>query len=178
MINKLPKTPSDQSNWDEERDVSLEYVALSADEAQSWRKRHTQMNIWNVLGIQAVVGLCATVGSYLVQISFGLTQVWSSTLYGALVVLLPGALFARGLGSKFGGASVGASVLKFFVWESVKIAVSIAMLMTANRWIGGVLSWPALLFGLIVTFKGFWGFVVWSNVMRASPKNNNSNIYR
>jgi ATP synthase protein I len=170
MINKLPKTPNNQPSWDEERDVSQEYVTLSADEARSWRKRHTQINIWNVLGIQAIVGLGATFLSYLVQICVGLHQVWSSTLYGALVVLLPGALFARGLGSKFGSASVGASVLKFFVWESVKIAFSIAMLMSANRWMGGELSWPALLFGLIVTFKGFWGFVVWSNVMRAGPK--------
>jgi ATP synthase protein I len=41
------------------------------------------------------------------------------------------------------------------VWEMVKIALSIAMLVIAPRWVSD-LSWPALLVGLVLTMKVYW----------------------
>ena len=41
------------------------------------------------------------------------------------------------------------------LWECVKIAVSVALLMLAAR-IVQPLSWPALLVGLVVCIKVYW----------------------
>jgi len=49
----------------------------------------------------------------------------------------------------------GAAVLGFFVWEVVKIALTVVMLALATRVIDE-LSWPAMLVGLVVTMKVYW----------------------
>ena len=41
------------------------------------------------------------------------------------------------------------------VWELVKIALTVAILVAAPRWVEA-LSWPALLAGLVLTFKVYW----------------------
>jgi len=43
----------------------------------------------------------------------------------------------------------------FFVWEAVKIGVSVAMLAAAPRLVAD-LDWLAMLIGLIVTLKVYW----------------------
>ena len=78
-----------------------------------------------------------------------------SAAYGALAVVLPAALFARGVTSKVASLNAGAAVLGFFVWEMVKIALTVAMLFAATRVVPD-LSWPAMLAGLIVTMKVYW----------------------
>ena len=78
-----------------------------------------------------------------------------SAAYGALAVVLPAALFARGVTSKVASLNAGAAGLGFFVWEMVKIALTVAMLFAATRVIPD-LSWPAMLAGLIVTMKVYW----------------------
>jgi len=70
-------------------------------------------------------------------------------------VVLPAALFARGVTSKAASLNAGAAVLGFFVWEMVKIALTVAMLFAATRVVPD-LSWPAMLAGLIVTMKVYW----------------------
>jgi ATP synthase protein I len=37
----------------------------------------------------------------------------------------------------------------------VKIALTVAMLMVAPRWVAG-LSWPAMLVGLVLAMKVYW----------------------
>jgi len=81
-------------------------------------------------------------------------------------VVLPTFICARGLGSKF-GAGVAASVIKFFVWEFAKIALSVSMLILAPRLMVDELSWPALMVGLVFTFKGFWVYLVWRDRSRS-----------
>lgn len=76
---------------------------------------------------------------------------WSAA-YGALCVLLPAALFARGV---LRPAPVGVAVMGFFVWEGVKLALTFAMLAAAPKLLAG-LVWPALLVGLVVTMKTSW----------------------
>jgi ATP synthase protein I len=87
---------------------------------------------------------------------------WSAA-YGALCVVLPAALFARGLMSRFSSLNAATAGFGFFVWEAVKIAASVGMLAAAPRLITG-LDWLALLAGLIVTMKMYW--LAW----RLAPK--------
>ena len=41
------------------------------------------------------------------------------------------------------------------VWEMVKIALTVAMLVAAPRLVSGLI-WPALLVGLVLTMKVYW----------------------
>jgi ATP synthase protein I len=78
-----------------------------------------------------------------------------SALYGALAVIFPAALFARGLTSRVSALNAGAAVFGFFLWEMVKIGLTVAMLFAAPRLVSD-LSWPAMLAGLVVTMKVYW----------------------
>jgi ATP synthase protein I len=79
---------------------------------------------------------------------------WSAG-YGALAVVIPSAVFARGLTGRFSSLNAGTAVLGFFLWEMVKLVLSVAMLLAAPRLITE-LSWPAMLVGLVVTMKAAW----------------------
>jgi ATP synthase protein I len=83
---------------------------------------------------------------------------WSA-LYGAAAVVVPGAVFARGLTGRLASINPATAVTGFFVWEFVKIGLTLAMLVAAPRLVTG-LSWPALLAGLVVTMKVVW-LAVW-----------------
>ncbi len=145
----------------DENEALEEFVAMSAKDAEQWRQQHPQPNVWGVILSQGLVGLVGTVFLYFCQLMFGQTGWGVSGLYGVFVVVFPGAVCVRGLNSKFGRGSLGISVAKFFVWEFVKVALSVAMLFSASKLLGESLSWPSLLIGMVLAFKGFWGFVVW-----------------
>jgi ATP synthase protein I len=83
-----------------------------------------------------------------------MSAAWSAG-YGALAVVIPAALFARGLTGQFASANPGTAVAGFFVWELVKIGATIAMLYAAHRLVRD-LSWPAMLVGLVATMKVYW----------------------
>ena len=83
-----------------------------------------------------------------------------SLLYGAATVVLPGALMARGMTSRLSSMTPGTSAIGFMVWEMVKIAVSIAMLMLAPKLVQP-LVWPALLAGLVLCMKVYWFALLW-----------------
>jgi ATP synthase protein I len=51
--------------------------------------------------------------------------------------------------------NAGSAVFGFFLWEMVKIGLTIAMLIAAPRLVND-LSWPAMLVGLVVTMKVYW----------------------
>ena len=82
-----------------------------------------------------------------------------SALYGAAAVVVPGAVFVRGLTGRLASINPGTAVAGFFVWEFVKIGLTLAMLVAAPRLVAD-LSWPALLAGLVVTMKVVW-LAVW-----------------
>ena len=84
-------------------------------------------------------------------------------------MVIPGALFARGLLSKVSTINPAAAVTGFFLWEMVKIGLVLAMLYAAPRLVTD-LSWPAMLVGLVVTMKVVW-LVLWLEV-RARRKSN------
>ena len=139
-------------------DLDAEYKPLTADEARELRARHPSISPWWVIAGQLVVGLLVALAAW------GLTGRqnlgWSAG-YGAIAVVIPAAVFARGLTGRFSSLNPGTAVVGFFLWELVKMALSIAMLFAAPRLITA-LSWPAMLIGLVVTMKAAWLAVMFS----------------
>jgi ATP synthase protein I len=86
--------------------------------------------------------------------------VFWSALYGAGVVVVPGALMARGMTSPLTSLSPLGSAAGFMFWEGVKVLASIVLLILASR-IVQPLSWPALLAGLVVCIKVYWLALAW-----------------
>ena len=133
---------------------------LSRSEAQAFREQHPTLSPWVILAGQAGGGLVAAVIAWLLT---GLASVGWSALYGAAAVVIPGALFARGLMnglvSKVSPTNPAAAVTGFFLWEMVKIGLVLAMLFAAPKLVPS-LSWPAMLVGLVVTMKVVW-LVLW-----------------
>lgn len=137
----------------EVEDEDSDFKPLTAQEAQEWRKRHPALSVWRLVLAQAVVGVLATLVAWLVS---GKSQVAMSAGYGALAVVLPSALFARGMGRiKNSAGSANAMLTGFFGWEMAKIALTVAMLAAAPKLIDA-LSWLALLAGMVVTMKTYW----------------------
>jgi ATP synthase protein I len=133
----------------EEQDT---FKPLSADQVAELRKSQPLLSVWRVVGVQVLLGLLVAV---LVWVLSGSLVAVYSALYGALAVVLPAALFARGLTSRVSALNVGAAVFGFFLWEMVKIGLTVAMLFAAPRLVSD-LSWPAMLAGLVVTMKVYW----------------------
>jgi len=136
----------------EEQDVEDTFKPLSAEQAAELRKRLPLLSIWRVLGVQVLLGLLV---AGLVWLMSGRVAAVYSSLYGALTVIIPAALFARGLTSRVSALNAGAAVFGFFLWEMVKIGLTVAMLFAAPRLVSD-LSWPAMLAGLVVTMKVYW----------------------
>ena len=130
----------------------LPFRQLSAAEAQRLREEHPPVSPWRVVAGQMVVGLLVALAAW------GLTgrqNVGWSAGYGASAVVIPAAVFARGLTGRFSSLNAGTAAFGFMLWEMVKIALTVAMLVVAPRWVSG-LSWPALLVGLVLTTKVYW----------------------
>jgi ATP synthase protein I len=144
-MSRIVSVPDDEEN-------NASFKPLTALQAQALREAHPALSPWWVVLGQALVGLLVAL------VTWGLTGqhnlAWSAG-YGALAVIIPAALFARGLTSRMSRASPGAAVFGFFLWEMVKIALTIAMLFAAPRLIAN-LSWPIMLVGLVVTMKVYW----------------------
>ena len=101
--------------------------------------------------VQACVGLVlALVGGW-----WGGSHVAWSVGYGALTVVLPAMLFARGVRGRFASLNPGSAMIGFFLWEFVKLIVTFVMLALAPKFVVA-LSWPAMLVGLVVTMKVYW----------------------
>ena len=148
----MTRTPS----LDEAEGEDAHFKPLTREQAQELRRDSPSISVWAVLSGQLLAGLLAAGVAWLVT---GKVQVGWSVMYGSLAVVIPAAIFARGLTSKAASFNAGAAVLGFFIWEMVKIGSTIAMLFAAPRWIEN-LSWPAMLAGLIVTMKVVW-VVLW-----------------
>lgn len=125
---------------------------LTAEQAKVLRATQPQLSPWRVVGWQLVAGVLVSSVAWLVSQQAAVA--WSAA-YGALTVILPAALFARGLTGRFSSINPGTAVFGFFLWEMAKIALAVAMLVAAPRWVVP-LSWPALLVGLVVTMKVYW----------------------
>jgi ATP synthase protein I len=84
---------------------------------------------------------------------------WSA-LYGAAVVVVPAALMARGMTSPLSSVNPMTSAFSYGVWQAVKIGASVLLLWAAPKLVP-MLSWPALLAGLVVCIKVYWVALSW-----------------
>ena len=126
-----------------------DFTPLTPQQAQRLIAQNPSLSVWWVLAGQLVVGVFTAFAAGALTGQW--TSAWSA-FYGCLAVVIPGALFARGLRSQFSSISAVTAGFGFFVWEAVKIGVSVAMLAAAPRLVAD-LDWLAMLIGLIVTLK-------------------------
>lgn len=152
--------------WDDEDKEAAGAAAfkpLTREEAQALRAKDPPLSPWRVVGVQAgagvVVALCALLFT-------GRPEAGWSALYGAAVVVVPGALMARGMTSRLSSISPGTSAVSVLLWASVKILVSVAMLVIANR-VVQPLVWPALLLSLVLCLKVYGVALIWRGRRRA-----------
>jgi ATP synthase protein I len=82
-------------------------------------------------GGQVVVGLVTAVVAWVIT---GKANVGWSAGYGALAVVIPAAIFARGLTGRISSLNAGTAAFGFLLWEMVKIALTVAMLMARQGW--------------------------------------------
>jgi ATP synthase protein I len=130
---------------------------LTAEEVQNLRLKQPLLSVWRVVLAQVLVGLGVAALTWLLT---GRVSAALSAAYGGLAVVVPAALFARGLRSKATLLNAGTAVFGFLLWELVKIGLTIAMLYAAV-WLIKDLSWPAMMVGLVITMKVYWVVFAW-----------------
>ncbi len=130
----------------------LAFKPLSAEQAQALRELQPPVSPWRIVGLQAAVALLVAL---LAWVFTGRSGAACSAGYGGLAVVVPAVLFARGLMSQFSSINAATAGFGFFVWEAIKIAVSVGMLFAAPRLVAD-LDWLAMLIGLVVTLKVYW----------------------
>jgi len=151
-----------QNFTDEDGDAegADQFRPLTAEEVKQLRLQQPLLSIWRVVLAQVLVGLAVSALTWL--FTGRVSAAWSAA-YGALSVVIPAALFARGITSKTSSINSGAAVFGFLLWEMVKIGLTITMLFAAIKLIED-LSWPAVLVGLVITMKVYWVVFAWRKV--------------
>ena len=167
-MTTIPSAPGQEPGY-QNSDEGLEddFKPLTAQEAQQWRVRHPAPSVWRVVLVQAVAAVLVTVLTWFLTRHAGKT--WSAA-YGAVSVLLPAIVFARGLLRQQKVSSAGAALTGLMVWEMAKLGLTLAMLLLAPKVVVG-LNWLALLAGFVVTMKMYW-LALWRFGRSASVKIN------
>ena len=140
------------SKFDDEETEELEVKRLTAEEAQALRELNPSVSPWRIVSLQMVMGVLVALATWGFT---GRSVAGWSAAYGALAVVIPAVLFARGLMSQFSSINAMTAGFGFFVWEAVKIAASVGMIFAAPKLVAG-LDWLAMLIGLILTMKVYW----------------------
>ena len=148
-IAPQPLLPTDAENPDGLFDA--EFKPMTAEEARQWRSAHPVVSPWWVIVWQLVAGVVLAV----------LAALWAgkaagiSAFYGSLAVVFPAALMVRGLQRQRAVAQPGAAMLGFVIWESVKVVLTVALLLATPK-VVSPLNWLALVAGFVVTMKVYW----------------------
>lgn len=129
-----------------------DFTPLTAEQAQALREQQPSLSPWWVVLGQVLVGLLVVFAVWLIT---GSASAAKSCMWGVAAVVLPAALFARGLTGQFAKANPGTAVASFFVWELAKIVVTVAVMYAAYR-VEKDLNWLAMLAGLVLTMKVYW----------------------
>lgn len=161
-----PPRRAAQRGWEDDEVEVAPVKALTREQAQALRARDPSLSPWRVVAVQAAVGVGVALLAWLATGTAGPS--WSA-LYGSATVVVPGALMARGMTSRLTSMSPGVGAVSFMLWEMVKIAVSVAMLMLAPKLVPQ-LSWPWLLLGLAVGLKVYWFALLWRGRTRSTKK--------
>ncbi len=144
-MNKMP----DAHRYDTADDEAEEPVfkQWTAEEVRALREKSPSVSPWRVIGWQVIAGLVIALGAWLIS---GDKWVAMSAGYGALMVILPAAVLARGIMSPVTSLNAVSAAMGFMLWEMVKIGLSVAMFFAAPQLIPD-LSWLAMLIGVILT---------------------------
>ncbi len=135
-----------------DEDLEPEFKPLSAEEVQAWRQRHPQVSPWGVLFLQVGVG---TLLALLTGLITGQLHLAASAAWGSVAVVIPAVVFVRALSRQMRRTQPGSALVGLFVWELVKIVLTVALLLVAPKVISD-LSWFALVAGFVVTMKVYW----------------------
>jgi ATP synthase protein I len=126
---------------------------LTASQAQALRvkfgKAGSLISPWQIIVGQLLAGAVFAVLAWFVT---GKASVAVSVAYGALAVVIPAAVFARGLMSQFSSLNALTAGFGFFVWEMIKIVATVVLIAIAPKLVVD-LDWLAMLIGLILTMK-------------------------
>lgn len=128
-----------------------DFKPLTAEQAQRLRDANPALSPWWVIAAQVAMGLLVSV---IALLWVGKWSAAGSALYGALAIALPAALFVRGAMHRT-PASTQAAMLRFAVWEMVKLGLSVLMLVAA-WWLIDDLHWLSLLAGVVAALKMYW----------------------
>ena len=129
-----------------------DFKPLTAQEAELWRQSNPPVSIVKVVVGQALVGMAVALVAWVLT---GRAAVGWSAGYGALAVVVPAALFARGVLRHKASSNPRAAMVGFFGWEIAKIVLTVVLLAAAPRLVSN-LSWLALLAGMVITMKTYW----------------------
>lgn len=139
---------------DAEQDIVRPF---SREEAAALRRVQPFLSPWVVVLAQVVVGALAAVVAWAITAD---AVVVGSALWGAAVVVVPGALMARGATSRVSSVSPMASAVAMLGWGVAKTVAAVAMLVVAPKVVAG-LSWPALLATLVACMQTYWFALLW-----------------
>lgn len=146
-------------SWDDEDENDGRHdKRLTPDEAAALRARNPQLSPWRVIAAQAAVGGAVALVAWLA--GGGRSELAWSALWGAVTAVVPGVLLARGMTSRLSRLSPAVSAVSVMLWETVKIAASVALLVAAPQ-VVKPLSWPALLAGLAACLSVYWFALLW-----------------
>lgn len=129
-----------------------DFKPLTPEQAAAWRQRNPVTSPWRVLALQLLVGVVVAV---LTGVVSGQLKLAASVAWGVVSVVVPGVVFARALARQMRLKQAGAALAGLFVWELVKIVLTVALLLVAPQVIAG-LNWLALVAGFVVTMKVYW----------------------
>jgi ATP synthase protein I len=137
-------------------DGQAEFTSLTREQARDLVARSTRrVSPWWVIAVQVAVGVATACLAWFWG-QAGSVQGWfGSALYGAAVVVVPGALMARGMTSPRTRLSPTASAAGVMLWSMLKLGVSIAMLMLAPKLVQPLI-WPALLATMVLCMQVYW----------------------
>ena len=134
----------------------MAFKAMTRAEAEAFQRHHPVLSPWRVIAAQAALGAVAVMVAALVGGSLAAV----SAAYGAAVVVVPGALMARGATSRLSSLSPVVSAVSMLWWGFVKMALSVVMLVLAARVVPGVV-WPALLAAMVLCMLSYWFALLW-----------------
>lgn len=154
--------PSTFEAKNEPEELDAPVVPLTAAQVQALLAKQPRQSLWQVVGMQLVVGVLISIATFAITSNVGLLM---SVAYGAAAVIIPTAVFVRGLTRQRQAATTGSAIAGFAVWEMVKILLTIALLVAAPKLVSG-LSWLALVAGFVVTLKVYW-LAVWLQSRRS-----------
>jgi len=139
--------------WQDELEAEEEdFKPLTFEQAQAWRRRNPALSVWRIVLGQIVVGVLVALLAWGIS---GQARMGWSAAYGALCVVVPAVIFARGVTRGGPAAGAGAAMTRLFGWELVKLVLCVVMMAAAPRLVRD-LSWLALLAGMVVVMKTYW----------------------